>query len=61
MCEKCADLDEKIEHYRAIVSRITDKIAEDGIAELIAELQAKKAELHPRDERVRPLISISNI
>ncbi|MGY4627485.1 hypothetical protein [Bradyrhizobium sp. USDA 4486] len=47
MCEKCSELDEKIEHYKALLSRITDKITLDGIAELIAELLAKKAELHP--------------
>ena len=48
MCEKCVELDEKIEHYRKMLSRITDTVAVDGIAELIVELLAKKAELHPQ-------------
>jgi hypothetical protein len=47
MCEKCTDLEMKIQRYRAMQSRITDKQVLDGIAELIAELLAKKAELHP--------------
>ncbi|HLG84313.1 MAG TPA: hypothetical protein VKY22_25170 [Bradyrhizobium sp.] len=50
MCDKCIDLDNKIEHYKAIQSRITDKITLDGIAELIAELLAKKAALHPEQQ-----------
>ncbi|MDF0518411.1 hypothetical protein P0R31_14330 [Bradyrhizobium yuanmingense] len=47
MCDKCAELDEKIEHYRAILSRVTDQIALNGISELIAELLAEKTGLHP--------------
>lgn len=47
MCVKCTDLDEKIERYKAMQSRILDKMTLDGLAELIAELLAKKAELHP--------------
>jgi hypothetical protein len=40
-------LDQKIEHYKALKDRITDQITLDGIGELIAELLAKKAALHP--------------
>lgn len=47
MCEKCVEIDAKIERYRMVQSRILDRIAVDGIANLIAELLAKKAELHP--------------
>ncbi|MGY3239987.1 hypothetical protein ACVMAJ_006877 [Bradyrhizobium sp. USDA 4448] len=50
MCDKCTELDSKIAHYQAMLSRITDKITLDAIAELIAELLAKKAELHPETE-----------
>jgi len=46
MCEKCIDLDQKIEPYREMASRVNDAIATRGIGELIAELIAKKAELH---------------
>jgi hypothetical protein len=47
MCGQCDEIDKKIAHYRTIVSRVTDKFAQEGISELIAELLAKKAELHP--------------
>jgi hypothetical protein len=47
VCEKCVEIDSKIEHYKAMRSRILDKITVDGISDLIAELEAKKAELHP--------------
>ncbi|WP_158091569.1 hypothetical protein [Bradyrhizobium canariense] len=47
MCEKCIDLDKKIERYREMASRVNDPIAATGIAELIARLIAKKADLHP--------------
>jgi hypothetical protein len=50
MCEKCIDLDKKIEHYKAMLPRITDQIALDGIGQLIAELVAKKAQLHPEQK-----------
>lgn len=51
MCEKCSELDEKIEHYRRIAPRITDKMTLESIAELVAELLAKKAELHPGEQK----------
>ena len=47
MCEKCAELSNKIEHYRFIASRMTDQPTLDGIRKLIERLQAQKAALHP--------------
>jgi hypothetical protein len=47
MCEKCVDLDTKIEHYRVLASRITDQPTLDGINHLIERMQAQKAALHP--------------
>jgi hypothetical protein len=47
MCEKCIDIDKKIERYRQMLSRINDQVAVTGINELISELLAKKTELHP--------------
>jgi hypothetical protein len=35
MCDKCIELDGKIEHYRRIASRTTDQAMLDGIKELI--------------------------
>jgi hypothetical protein len=49
MCEKCIELDSKIEHYRALASRITDQPTLDGINHLIERMQAQKAALHPEE------------
>jgi hypothetical protein len=48
MCEKCVDFDKAIERYRNIVRSITDQPTVDRAKELIAELEAQKAALHPR-------------
>ena len=47
MCEKCVELDAKIEHYRMRQSRTDDQMMLDGIAGLIAHMTAEKAALHP--------------
>jgi hypothetical protein len=47
MCDKCVELDGKIEHYRFMASRITDQAMLDGIKELIERAKAQKALLHP--------------
>jgi hypothetical protein len=41
MCEKCVELDRKIEHYRLLASVL------DGIKHLIEQMQAQKAAFHP--------------
>jgi hypothetical protein len=47
MCNKCAELDRKIEHYERMRSLIGDQLTVDAIKELVAKLKAEKAELHP--------------
>jgi hypothetical protein len=47
MCEKCAELDRRIDRYRRIASSITDQLTVDGISQLIKDLAAEKAKLHP--------------
>lgn len=42
MCERCIELDRKIAHYRAILSRIRDQAVVDGVSKLMAE----KATIH---------------
>ena len=51
MCEKCAELDSKIEHYQRMASRITDQAMLDGIEELIERMKAQKAAFHPEQEQ----------
>jgi hypothetical protein len=47
MCEKCDELDRRIEHYRMLASRITDELTLSGIAMLIERYEEQKRELHP--------------
>ena len=51
MCDKCVELDGKIEHYHFMASRITDQAMLDGIKRLTADLQAQKAALHPEHSK----------
>ena len=51
MCEKCDEIDKKIDHYRVMASRITDQPLLDGIKELIERMQAQKLALHPEQAK----------
>jgi hypothetical protein len=53
MCDKCTELDGKIEHYERISASISDQLAIDRIKELVERLKAQKAALRP-EQRVRP-------
>ena len=50
MCEKCVELDKKIEHYERISLSIADQVTVDRIKELIAEMSAQKAQFHAPKE-----------
>jgi len=51
MCDKCVELDSKIEHYRFMASRTTDQPMLDGIKELIERMQVQKLALHPEQAK----------
>jgi hypothetical protein len=51
MCEKCVELDGKIEHYQRMASRISDPAMLAGIKELIEGMKSQKAALHPEQEQ----------
>jgi hypothetical protein len=42
MCEKCIEVDEKIERYERLSTRINDQPTLDGIKELVERLKAEK-------------------
>lgn len=48
MCDKCEEIDNRIEHYRRITRHILDREFNDRARELIAELEAEKVALHPQ-------------
>ena len=54
MCDKCVELDRKIEHYRLLASRVTDQPTIDGIKKLIERMQAQKLAASSRASEVRP-------
>lgn len=47
MCDKCAELDGKIEHYQRLARWVNDQKTLDGIALLIDKYEAHKKALHP--------------
>jgi hypothetical protein len=51
MCEKCEQLDKRIEHYQKLLFGIADQLTVDGIKSLIADLRAQKAALHPEQKQ----------
>jgi hypothetical protein len=48
MCEKCVEIDKTIARYRGILLSINDQLTVDRTKQLIADLQAQKAALHPK-------------
>lgn len=46
MCEACDRLGEKIEHYKKVMSAMTDQLTIERLAALVAELESQKAKLH---------------
>ena len=47
MCEKCTEIDRRLERLRYLQGRLTDPQTLDGIVTLLAELEAQKKALHP--------------
>jgi hypothetical protein len=51
MCDKCAPLDKKIEHYEKIAVSIGDRVTVERLMALIDDLKAQKAVLHPEQKQ----------
>jgi hypothetical protein len=51
MCDKCAELDKRIEHYRKMTLAVSDQLTVERIKELIEDLQAQKVVLHPEQKQ----------
>ena len=50
MCEKCKELDDRVERYQHLARNVTDERTLAGIHGLIKELEAEKAALHREQE-----------
>jgi hypothetical protein len=51
MCDKCIQLDKKIEHYQRLASAMTDQLTLDRMRELMREMKAQKDALHPEEKQ----------
>jgi hypothetical protein len=51
MCEKCEELDKRIEHYRQLAARVDDPLLTEGVGKLIEEIEAQKAAFHPERKK----------
>lgn len=50
MCEKCIEIDRKIDHYKWIATQVYDGPTRRGIDDLIQQHQAEKRALHPEEK-----------
>jgi hypothetical protein len=51
MCDKCIELDRKINRYRQITERVLDPLLAEGVGKLIEQVEAEKAALHPEPQK----------
>jgi hypothetical protein len=51
MCDKCIELDRKINRYRQITERVLDPLLTEGVGKLIEQVEAEKAALHPEPQK----------
>ncbi len=51
MCDKCIELDRKINHYRHITERVPDPLLTEGVGKLIEKAEAEKAALHREQQK----------
>jgi hypothetical protein len=51
MCERCIEIDIKIERYSRMAKMINDKTTLHAIDTLVAALEVRKLALHPNPER----------
>jgi hypothetical protein len=51
MCDKCQELEKKIERYRRVASSINDRTTIDQLNELIKDMEDEKAKLHPNQQQ----------
>jgi hypothetical protein len=51
MCDKCAKLDKKIEHYETMIVSLGDRGTVERLMAMVADLQVQKAALHPEQKQ----------
>lgn len=51
MCEKCIQLDKKIEHYERLAGGISDELTLERLRELVREMRAQKSAFHQDQQK----------
>ena len=51
MCEKCTEIDEKIERYLRFTHAVPDQDFVDRVSALIKDLKSEKAAFHPKERQ----------
>jgi hypothetical protein len=51
MCDKCIQLDKKIEHYERLASAMADEPTVERLRESVREMRAQKNALHPEQQK----------
>ena len=51
MCDKCQELENKIQRYRRLAFSVNDQLTIDRINQLIKDIEAEKTKLHPDQQR----------
>ena len=51
MCDKCIELDRRMDHLRKMVEQLRDPRTTDAANKMIEEMEATKAKLHPEQEK----------
>jgi hypothetical protein len=51
MCDKCIELDKKIEHYERLASAMADELTVERLRESVREMRAQKNALHPEQQK----------
>ena len=46
MCDRCDELDKKIEHYRKLVAQLPDPLTAERVGKLIETMEAQKVAFH---------------
>jgi hypothetical protein len=51
MCDKCDDLDKKMEHFAKMLLAIGDSLTAERLKAMIVDLQAQRAAIHPEQKQ----------
>lgn len=51
MCTKCNELDKRIARYSRLSGLVSDRFTIDRFDQVVAEIEAEKAALHPEQKK----------